>query len=90
MATDRYTFVCKRAIQLAKAGDFTEYAGVEPEFIVMKYDEEGRRVKAFDDNSRSGFRPRRHAFGYDVEFTTNSVPFLKDMIDIIQGMGWNL
>ena len=34
--------------------------------------------------------PRRQAFGYDVEYSLDSMPFLKDMIDIIEGLGWNL
>jgi glutamine synthetase len=35
-------------------------------------------------------RPRRQAFGYDVEYSFDSMPFLKDMIDILEDLGWNL
>ena len=31
--------------------------------------------------------PRRQAFGYDVEYSIDSMPFLKDMIDIIEESG---
>ena len=35
-------------------------------------------------------RPRRQAFGYDVEFSIDSMSFLGEMIDILEAMGWNL
>jgi len=35
-------------------------------------------------------RPRRQAFGYDIEFSIDSMGFLGEMIDIIEGLGWNL
>jgi len=56
----------------------------------MRFDEDGQPVKAFDDDPQDGLRSRRQAFGYDVEFSINSMPFLKDMIDILEDMGWNL
>ncbi|GIT48504.1 MAG: hypothetical protein Ct9H300mP14_04320 [Gammaproteobacteria bacterium] len=34
--------------------------------------------------------PRRQAFGYDVEYSIDSMGFLGEMIDIIEGLGWNL
>lgn len=80
----------KRAIHEAQQQGYVGYAGVEPEFIVMRYDEDGLPQKAFDDDPQHGLRPRRQAFGYDVEYTIDSMPFLKDMIDIIEGLGWNL
>ena len=80
----------KRAIRDAKADGFTGRAGVEPEFIVMKYNDASQPVKAFDDDPADGPRPRRQAFGYDLEFSIDSMPFLKDMIDIIEDLGWNL
>ncbi|MGI9390399.1 MAG: glutamine synthetase family protein [Boseongicola sp.] len=80
----------KRAIQTAKADGYTGFAGIEPEFIVMKYDEAGQPVKAFDDDPADGIRPRRQAFGYDVEYSINSMPFLKELIDILEDLGWNL
>ncbi|WP_272009918.1 glutamine synthetase family protein [Roseovarius sp. ZX-A-9] len=80
----------KRAIHEAQQQGYLGFAGVEPEFIVMKYDEDGQPEKAFDDDPRDGLRPRRQAFGYDVEYSINSMPFLKDMIDIVQDLGWQM
>ncbi|RBW62543.1 glutamine synthetase family protein [Ruegeria sp. A3M17] len=80
----------KRAMHEAALEGYTGYAGVEPEFIVMKYDDTGQPVKAFDDDPADGLRPRRQAFGYDVEYSIDSMPFLKTLIDIIEGLGWNL
>lgn len=80
----------KRAVEEAHQAGFAGYAGIEPEFIAMRYDEHGQPVKAIDDDPRTGLRPRRQAFGYDVEFSIDSMPFLKDMIDILERLGWNL
>ncbi|MXW86881.1 MAG: glutamine synthetase, partial [Boseongicola sp. SB0667_bin_21] len=80
----------RRAMQEAAGDGYVGYAGVEPEFIVMKYDGAGQPVKAFDNDPAHGIRPRRQAFGYDVELSIDSMPFLKDMIDILEGLGWNL
>ena len=80
----------KRAIQAAADDGFTGYAGVEPEFIVMKYDADGQPVKAFDDDPAEGIRPRRQAFGYDVEYSINAMSFLGELIDILEDLGWNL
>ena len=35
-------------------------------------------------------RPRRQAFGYDVEYSLDSMGFLGQMIDILEDPGWNL
>ena len=80
----------KRAIQAAADEGFAGYAGVEPEFIVMKYDADGQPVKAFDDDPAEGIRPRRQAFGYDVEYSINAMSFLGELIDILEDLGWNL
>lgn len=80
----------KRAIHEAQQKGYVGYAGVEPEFIVMKHDQDGHPVKAIDDDPHEGLRPRRQPFGYDVEYSMDSMPFLKDMIDILEGLGWNL
>ena len=80
----------KRAVQEASDKGFAGYAGIEPEFIAMRYDENGMPEKAFDDDPKDGIRPRRQAFGYDVEYSLDSMPFLKDMIDILEELGWNL
>ena len=80
----------RRMMQEAALKGYRFYDGVEPEFIVMKHDENGLPVKAFDDDPADGVRPRRQAFGYDIEYSIDSMPFLKDMIDYIEGLGWNL
>ena len=80
----------KRAIRDAKQSGYVGYAGIEPEFIAMRYDADGNPVKAIDNDPQDGLRPRRQAFGYDVEYSLDSMPFFKDMIDILEGLGWNL
>jgi len=80
----------KRAIRDAEKAGYVGYAGIEPEFIAMRYDDNGKPVKAIDDEPENGINPRRQAFGYDVEYSIDSMPFFKDMIDILEEMGWNL
>lgn len=82
----------KRAIQDAKTAGYVGYAGIEPEFMVMRWNEQGQPVKAFDNDPApgQGVRPRRQAFGYDVEFTIDSMGFLKELIDTLQGLGWGV
>ncbi|ORB29967.1 glutamine synthetase family protein [Mycolicibacterium parafortuitum] len=82
----------KRTIHAAAQQGYVGYAGIEPEFIVMRYDENGRPVKAFDTDPQQvgGLRPRRQAYGYDVEHSLDAMPFLKDMMDMLEGLGWNL
>lgn len=79
----------KRVMRDAEKAGYVGYAGIEPEFIAMRYDEDGQPVKAIDDDP-SGLNLRRQAFGYDVEQSIDSMPFLKDMIDILEDLGWNL
>ena len=80
----------KRTVRDIEADGYHVYAGIEPEFIVMKWDE-GVPVKAFDDDPRDGkTRVRRQAFGYDVEYSIDSMGFLGEMIDILESLGWNL
>ena len=80
----------KRAIRDGAKAGYAGYAGIEPEFIAMRFDENGKPVKAIDDESDVGTTSRRQAFGYDVEHTVDSMPFLKDMIDILEELGWNV
>lgn len=82
----------KRVVQECAEVGFAFYAGMEPEFIVLRYDQDGRPVKAFDNDPLPGrgFRPRRQAFGYDAEFSLDALPFLGELIDILNGMGWGL
>jgi len=78
----------KRAMQKAQDKGYKGMAGIEPEFIAMKYDENGEPVKAIDNDPAKGIRPRRQAFGYDVEHTLDSMHFLKELIDILNDLGW--
>lgn len=82
----------KRAIRDASEQGYAMFAGVEPEFIAMQWDEAGNPIKAFDDDpvAGEGIRPRRQAFGYDVEYTLDSMGFLGEMIDILENLGWNV
>jgi glutamine synthetase len=79
----------KRAVQEAADAGYAFYAGMEPEFMVMRYNEHGQPVKAIDDDPE-GFRPRRQAFGYDVEYSLDSMPFLGDVIQSLNTLGWGL
>ncbi len=81
----------KRAIRDAAKSGYEFHAGIEPEFIVMRW-KDGQPVKAFDNDPMpgEGLRPRRQAFGYDVEYSIDSMPFLGDLIDVLEEMGWNL
>ena len=80
----------KRIIQEKQEEGYSGFAGIEPEFIVMKYNEKGEPVKAIDNDPPQGIRPRRQAFGYDVEYSLDSMHFLKEMIDILGELGWDL
>ena len=82
----------KRTIAEAARQGYAMYAGIEPEFMTMKWDENGQPVKAFDNDPApgKGLRPRRQAFGYDVEHTLDAMGFLGEMIDILEELGWNL
>ena len=82
----------KRQVEAAAEAGYTFHAGVEPEFFAMRW-VDGKPVKAFDDDppaGNGGVRPRRQAFGYDAEFSIDSMGFLGEMIDILEGLGWNL
>ena len=86
----------KRAIRDAAqakpgGGGYQFHAGIEPEFIVMRW-RDGQPVKAFDNDPPpgEGLRPRRQAFGYDVEYSIDAMPFLGDLIDVLEELGWNL
>ncbi len=80
----------KRAIHEAGVAGYVGYAGIEPEFIAMRYGADGKPVKAISSEPADAPTLRRQAFGYDVEYSIDSMPFLKDMIDILEDLGWNL
>ncbi|MEM7170051.1 MAG: glutamine synthetase [Pseudomonadota bacterium] len=81
----------KRIVRETAEQGYATYAGVEPEFITMRW-KDGQPVKAFDDDPMpgEGLRPRRQAFGYDVEYSIDSMGFLGELIDILEVLGWNL
>ena len=81
----------KRAIRDAAAKGYAGYAGIEPEFIAMRW-RDGQPVKAFENDPfpGEGLRPRRQAFGYDVEFSSDSMGFLGELIDILEELDWGL
>jgi glutamine synthetase len=81
----------KRILRGAAAKGYTVHAGVEPEFIAMRW-VDGRPEKAFDNDPLPGrgLRPRRQAFGYDAEYSIDSMGFLGNCIDILEALGWNL
>jgi len=80
----------KRIIQEKQDEGYIGFAGIEPEFIVMKYNDKGEPVKAIDNDPPNGIKPRRQAFGYDVEYSLDSMHFLKELIDILGELGWDL
>jgi glutamine synthetase len=77
----------KRTIRDGEKAGYTGVAGIEPEFMLMRWDAQGRPIKAFDNDPPpgTGIKPRRQAFGYDVEFSIDSMGFLKEMIDTLEG-----
>ena len=81
----------KRAVKNAEDAGYRAFCGIEPEFIAMRW-ENGQPVKAIDDDPLpgEGVRPRRQAFGYDVEYSIDSMEFLGDMIDTLNELGWGL
>ncbi len=81
----------KRAIRDAAGHGYEFLAGIEPEFIVMRW-RDGQPVKAFDNDPLpgEGLRPRRQAFGYDAEYSIDAMPFLGELMDVLNEMRWNL
>ncbi len=81
----------KRAVKGAEDAGYKAFCGIEPEFIAMRW-EDGKPVKAIDDDPLpgKGLRPRRQAFGYDAEYSIESMGFLGEMIDILNGLGWGV
>jgi len=82
----------KRQVKAAAEAGYRGMAGIEPEFIVLRFEADGRAVKAFDNDPRApGRLPlRRQAWGYDSEASIDSMAFLGDLIDILNQLGWDL
>lgn len=83
--------ILKRVIKNAEDIGYRAFSGIEPEFIAMRW-QDGQPVKAIDDDPLlgKGLRPRRQAFGYDAEYSIDSMPFLGEMIDTLNELGWGL
>jgi glutamine synthetase len=81
----------KRQVKAAADRGLRCIAGFEPEFIVLR-SEDGRAVKAFgEDEVLVGGEPvRRQAFGYDAEHSLDGMPFLADVVEALNGLGWGL
>ncbi len=81
----------KRIVRETAELGYATYAGIEPEFITLRW-KDGQPVKAFDNDppAGAGLRPRRQAFGYDAEYSIDSMAFLGELIDILEDLGWNL
>ena len=81
----------KRTMQEAADAGYAFYAGMEPEFIVLRYDDQGQPVKAIDDDPEAGdgLRPKRQAFGYDVEYSLelDAVPRRRHRAAEYDGLG---
>ena len=82
----------KRQVEAAAEAGYRFFSGIEPEFMVMRYNENGEPQKAFDDDPDPGrgMRPRRQAFGYDVEFSLDAMPYVGNLIDYLEELGWGL
>jgi glutamine synthetase len=82
----------KRQVRAAREAGYAFYAGVEPEFIVMRHDAGGRPVKAFDEIPAGAdpLLPKRQGFGYDAEFSLDALPFLDDVVGMLDELGWGL
>lgn len=82
----------KRQVAKALEAGYRPMAGIEPEFVVMRYEADGRPVKAFDLDPvlPHGRKARRQAWGYDVESSIDSMGFLGDLIDILGELDWDL
>jgi glutamine synthetase len=78
--------ILKRIVRESAQKGYACYAGVEPEFIVMRW-ENGQPVRR-STTIRVNPSPRRQAFGYDIEYSINSMGFLGDCIDVLQQLGW--
>ena len=82
----------KRQIEKAAEAGYRFMAGFEPEFMVLRYLEDGSVWKAFDNEPEpgKGLRVKRQPFGYDTEFALDAMPFLSEIIDALNDLGWGV
>ena len=64
----------KRVVKETADAGYVGYAGIEPEFIAMRYDEDGRPVKAIDDDPAAGDGCGRAARRSDTMRNILSIP----------------
>ncbi|MEE8502102.1 MAG: hypothetical protein V3S23_05260, partial [Kiloniellales bacterium] len=81
----------KRQVKQAAEKGYWPMAGIEPEFITMRY-VDGKPVKAFDNDPvlPSGGAPKRQGWGYDAEASIDSIAFLGQLIDILGELNWEI
>lgn len=81
----------KRQVTRAAEAGYWPMAGVEPEFITLRY-VDGQPVKAFDNDPvlPGGGPPKRQPWGYDIEASIDSMSFLSPLIDVLGELGWGL
>jgi glutamine synthetase len=80
----------KRQVRAAAESGHAFFAGIEPEFIVLREAADGSLEKAFGETPAGAGTFKRQAFGYDAEFSLDAVPFLDDVTDAIDGLGWGM
>lgn len=82
----------KRQIERAAEAGYKFFVGFEPEFTVLRYLDDGQIWKAFDDEPPpgKGFRAKRQPFGYDTEFAIDAMPFLSEIVDALNKLGWGV
>lgn len=82
----------KRLVKKAADAGYRFFVGMEPEFMVMRYDVDGHPVKAIDDDPvpGRGFRPHRQPFGYDTEFSLDGMRILDEISASIDKLGWHV
>lgn len=85
-------FALKRQVQAAAEAGYRVNAGFEPEFIVLRKNADGQLVKAFGGGeiTASSRELKRQAYGYDVEHSLDGMPFLAQLVEAINGLGWGL
>jgi glutamine synthetase len=83
----------KRQVRTAADAGYAFFAGLEPEFVVLRETDDGRLEKAFGEGARpagAGGTLRRQPFGYDAEFSLDAVPFLDDVTAAVNRLGWGM
>lgn len=77
--------------QMARAAEKGYYmpASFEPEFIVLK-DKDGSATRAFGQEVNKLNQPKLQPFGYDLEHSLDSLPFLESVTKALDSLDWGL